>query len=626
MKKVCLILTFLLPLILFSQNNTRYSDVYVNYDINKLLELKEIFDIDFLEKQKKILEFLKLNPSIHKSYTKEGITFEIIDVIDGIPIYNKTDNLGSAQTIRTNHLYFGGSLGLNIQGQNMTGGVWDGGSVRTTHQEFSGKVFNSDASNVSDHGTHVAGTFFASGVNSSVRGIAFNAFGVSYDWNSDLSEMTMEAIGGLLVSNHSYGAISQFPWQFGAYNTQAQQFDIFANNAPYYTVVKSAGNDRNDFSHAVNGPQITNKSGYDLLKGFSVSKNIITVGAVTNVPNYIDESSVVMSSFSSWGPTDDGRIKPDIVAKGVSVLSTTSTTDSSIGTLSGTSMASPSVAGACLLLQQHYKNIRNSYMLSSTLKGLIIHSADEAGFYPGPDYQFGWGLLNSSRAAQIITNSLSGNQSKILEQNLINNTTQTINVFSDGTQPLMVTLAWNDPASPNVNNSTVDPSTLYLVNDLDVRVTRNNELYFPWTLIPSTPSEPALRNSDNFRDNVEKIQIDAPEPGSYSIIVSHKGNLLNGNQIFSMVITGINQTLSNQTIANNEFAIYPNPSNGLFTIATEGFESKILEMFDIQGRSVFSTALNSNLNDINVSHLPKGVYMARLIAGDQVTTKKIVIR
>lgn len=59
-----------------------------------------------------------------------------------------------------------------------------------------------------------------------------------------------------------------------------------------------------------------------------------------------------MSSFSSWGPTDDGRIKPDIVADGVSVFSTTATHDSSYGYKSGTSMATPNAAGSLLLLQE----------------------------------------------------------------------------------------------------------------------------------------------------------------------------------------------------------------------------------------------------------------------------------
>ncbi len=134
-------------------------------------------------------------------------------------------------------------------------------------------------------------------------------------------------------------------------------------------------------------------------------KILITVGAVNKVPSYSGPESVQMSGFSSWGPTDDGRIKPDLVAAGVNLFSLSAANDSSYTTLSGTSMASPNVTGSLLLLQELYKNLHSgNFMRSSTLKALAIHTAKETGIYPGPDYSYGWGLLDDQAAAKLLLN------------------------------------------------------------------------------------------------------------------------------------------------------------------------------------------------------------------------------
>ncbi|MBC8645411.1 S8 family serine peptidase [Flavobacterium lindanitolerans] len=167
--------------------------------------------------------------------------------------------------------------------------------------------------------------------------------------------------------------------------------------------------------------------------------------------------------FSSWGPTDDGRIKPEIVAKGVGVRSTLVASDTASGLKSGTSMASPAVAGAALLMQQHYHNIYNNFMKAATLKGLLLHTADEAGFYDGPDYEYGWGLLNAERAANVITGKNTG-ATIIDELTLTNGETYTKSITVNGTEPLQVSISWTDRAG-NANSGTVDLPTLALVND-----------------------------------------------------------------------------------------------------------------------------------------------------------------
>ena len=111
-------------------------------------------------------------------------------------------------------------------------------------------------------------------------------------------------------------------------------------------------------------------------------------------------SKATISSFSSTGPTDDGRIKPDLVANGVNLTST------DIGgydylTISGTSMSSPNACGSATLLVDQYKRLFGGAMRASTLKALLIQTADDIG-NPGPDYFFGWGLINVKRAADLL--------------------------------------------------------------------------------------------------------------------------------------------------------------------------------------------------------------------------------
>src|SRR5690606_30643712 len=273
---------------------------------------------------------------------------EIVDVLpNGEIVYAKSYNLGAATTARATSLYSGGVLGLNIQGQNMIAGVWDAGSARYTHQEFmvngNSKIWLQDGSISDEHATHVAGTIAAQGVQSNARGLAFDSQIYSYKWDNDLAEMLSEASGGLLTSNHSYGIGSLGSiWFYGAYDSRARQMDNITFNNPYYLPVVSAGNDRNETTPP-GSTQNSSKFGYDLIFGHGNAKNVLTVAAVGQVSNYTGPSSVIMSSFSSWGPSDDGRIKPEISMKGVGVRSTVDASDTSYGVMSGTSMASPGV-------------------------------------------------------------------------------------------------------------------------------------------------------------------------------------------------------------------------------------------------------------------------------------------
>lgn len=588
------------------------------------MELKKQFQAEFVERQERINDYLLKNPQASRIVKDEFSKKEIYDVVNGEVSYYVTSNSGSSTTIRTNRLYSGGSLGLNVQGQGMKAFVWDGGGARTTHVEFpNNKVNIIDGAILDDHATHVMGTIVAQGINSAVRGIAFDASGDSYDWNSDYAEMTSEAAAGMLVSNHSYWIGQNLRWIFGAYDSRARQFDQIAFNAPYYLAVTAAGNDRNDTSDPLIGPYLQEKFGYNLIRGMQNAKNFMTVGAVRQVNTYVNAESVVMSGFSSWGPTDDGRIKPEIVAKGVGVRSTLDTSDTAYGFKDGTSMASPAVTGAVLLLQQHYHNVFQNYMRAATVKGLILHTADEAGFYDGPDYEFGWGLLNAERAATLITNKNVG-AAIIDELTLNSNQTYTRTVTASGSTPLFVSISWTDRAA-NANSGVNDPATMYLINDLDVKVVKtDNTNYFPWTLDPASPGNPPVRTRDNFRDNYEKVQIDNPS-GTYNITVTHKGTLTGGSQDYSLIISGP-QFLSSQEFVkiDDAISIYPNPANHTLNYNTKDLvEVSDIAIFDVTGKTI-NCSFSLNEKSIDVSNLQSGVYFVKFASQDKTVTKKFI--
>lgn len=542
----------------FSQTKEDVTKIIANYNLENIKLKRQFYEKkEEIEKQK-ALEAAKLNgwPIIING--KDGSFQELMRLTpDGFPIYYSTDNANAARSTRTNFLNTGGALGLNLNGQGMIARVWDGGTVRRTHNLLSPRVTTVDdpsGTSYSDHATHVTGTVIANNSVGSTKGMAYQATARTFNWTNDQSEALNEIVGGMLLSNHSYGVPvtgesgTTLPaWYIGAYTSSANAWDDIVYNAPYYLPVMSAGNDGNNNNN-------TNPiaSGFDKLTGNKTAKNIMVVA---NANDAIITStgmllSVSINTSSSQGPTDDRRIKPDIAGNGTGVTSSVATSNSATASFTGTSMASPNVTGTLLLLQQHHKNITNRFMKASTLKGLACHTADDAGV-AGPDPKFGWGLLNAKKAAETISNN--GLTSWISEETLDNNETYTMTVYSDGTAsiPLIASITWTDlPGNINDGTSGENDSTPVLVNDLDIRISKDGTTYYPWKL-ESNPNELATRNGDNNVDNVEQIKIDAPSAGFYTITITHKGNLVSNKQDYSLIVTGI----------NSNFAIIPNSDN-----------------------------------------------------------------
>jgi hypothetical protein len=200
-------------------------------------------------------------------------------------------------------------------------------------------------------------------------------------------------------------------------------------------------------------------------------------------------------------------------------------------------MSAPNVTGSLLLLQEHYQDIygAGNFMRAATLKALAIHTADEAGDADGPDYAFGWGLLNTKTAARVISEN--GGNHRIIEDSLANGAVDSVEItVSEANSTISATLDWTDPPGTPVALS-LDAPDIMLVNDLDLRIRKGPSTYMPWVLNPASPAA-AATTGDNFRDNVEQVVINGGGTGSYFVEVSHKGTLLNSdNQSYSLIIS-----------------------------------------------------------------------------------------
>jgi subtilisin-like proprotein convertase family protein len=554
-----------------AQTEQEVQKIIAHYDLEYLKELQ----LQFAKKQKiekaKALEAAKINNWQEFRTNSNGSVDELMKLAaDGTPLYYSTNNLAAAISTRASFLQ---SL-YNLKGQGMTARVWDGGKVRASHQEFGNRVSVIDAtagsSGNSGHATHVTGTIVASGVVPNAKGMAPMASARTFNWSNDLSEAANEAQMGMLLSNHSYGVPSyNVPgWYIGAYTDDSRAWDQLLYSAPYYLMVVSAGNNGLDANTEAMTP------GYDKLTGNKVSKNNLVVA---NAQDATISSTgalqfVSINSGSSQGPADDFRIKPDITGNGSNVYSTFEANDADYGSISGTSMSAPNVTGTLLLLQQYYNQVNQTFMKAATLKALACHTADDAG-NPGPDAKFGWGLLNGLKAAQAITNN--GMTSIISEETISQGQTKTYTVVSDGVNPLQATIAWTDVPG-NLTNGSLNNPTPALVNDLDIRITQNGTTYYPWRLTGNAGAN-AVRNGDNNVDNIENVDIDTAS-GTYTITVTHKGNLVNGPQDFSLVVTGANSQFSIAPMSGPQIVCSTDSAQYNFQYSSITFESTNLQV------------------------------------------------
>jgi hypothetical protein len=342
--------------------------------------------------------------------------------------------------------------------------------------------------------------------------MSYQARLTSYDWSNAVQQMASEASNnGMLVSQHSYGSPGQY-----TYNRTAQSWDNLHLNYPFKLGSKSAGNDgRNGFSTVMDAGN---------------SKNNITIGAINEIRGgWTNPGQARIASFSSKGPvrSSNARIKPDIAAKGVGLLSTAHDSNTGYRSMSGTSMSGPATAGMLGLMQDHYYTTHDrTYMRAATLKALAIHTAGDAGT-EGPDATFGWGVVHVQRAARLISDNDGGNAGLIQELTLSNGSTMDFNFSGSGEGEIMATILWPDAAQVTLDD------------DLDLRISVDGTTYEPWRLNPSNSTGAALRG-DNTADNMERVNTGENRAGAeVRIEVSHKGTLSARSQEFSLIVSGV---------------------------------------------------------------------------------------
>ncbi len=406
----------------------------------------------------------------------------------------------------------GASYAQHVEGLDGAGvviGVGDGGYV-APHVDLDQRVLNQSLSilpSYANHGDHVTGTIGGAGNRLPIHGgIAPGAILLTHQTkNIWMNAPTYFQQHGMVLTNNSYAEPFNCATA-GQYTLDSYTIDQQANSLPALLHVFSAANEGSQTCapfpkgyHTING-------------GYTSAKNNLVVGAL--------DAAGEIASYSSHGPTTDGRLKPEICAVGTGLMSTVPT--DAYNTFSGTSMASATVTGSLALLYQQYRQLYNGANPDAALiKAIVCNTAKDYGL-PGPDYRYGFGTLDIQKASATLkegrfaTGSVADGQSQ---------SPVSITVPS-GAHSLKIMLCWTDAAAlPGTGSS--------LVNNLDLTVTDPSATtVLPWTLNPNgfNVLNPAVRGVDTL-NNMEQVTLTNPDPGTYTVSVTG-GNVAVGTQAY----------------------------------------------------------------------------------------------
>lgn len=466
-------------------------------------------------------------------------------------------------------------LDTGVDNHSVKGDIMADFDNRVTFANWAG----TSPDDVHSHGTHVAGSVAGNGSlsNGTIVGMAPEAHiffqGIADDGHvlrvpNNLSLLFKQAYdNGTRIHTNSWGSSVN-----GVYTIFSRDVDWFQFNFPDMIILYSAGNSGIDYYKPYGTYNPDGKIDPDSIGAPATAKSCITVGASENYrldgglqvqwgtgswfwryskdPILTDKPSDDprgLAAFSSRGPTDDGRIKPDVVAPGTNILSTKSTKTSNTGWggfaqnsnyiyMGGTSMSCPITAGATALIREYYNvSLGLNSPSGALMKATLINGAQDMtpGQYGAsnpviqeinsrPDNDQGWGRIN-------ITNSLYPHGKNLtfidMKTGIRTGENLTFNFTVHGGEYLNATLAWSDyPAETS--------SSKQLVNDLDlVFIAPNGTRYNGNDLV--RPFGDVFDRTNP----VEGIQIIDPAPGKWTVIVSGH-SIPMGPQHFALVATG----------------------------------------------------------------------------------------
>jgi len=429
------------------------------------------------------------------------------------PARRMLSNRESGQLIQAADLQ---SEGFTLTGSGVPLGIIDG-DVPAVHREFTGRLTAVDTRRNNSqgilHSTHVAGTMIAAGeFDTSLKGMAPQSPLFAWHYLGDTAAKMVAAADNsqVVAINNSWGFLANEELgnctDFGAYGGAERDIDRIVREKNI-SIVFAGGNDRDEPICS-----LLPQAGFYSIARPATAKNIIAVGAVSQ--------PAPISAFSAAGPTRDGRVKPELVARGVEIRSTNGTTGARVE--QGTSMSAPAVTGIIALLAERYKTKKGGASPPPDLvKAVLINTAKDLG-NPGPDYTYGFGLVQGVEAVKTIdedrfVRDRSGTGSK----------THGFEVPA-GAAALRVALAYSDaPGAPGAEQT--------IVNHLDIELTGpDGKKYQPLGLDPRQPGENAVPRA-GVRDNAKQVVVDAPAAGRWTVEV--KAEVAEGEQDYAVTWT-----------------------------------------------------------------------------------------
>ena len=400
-----------------------------------------------------------------------------------------------------------------LTGLGVVAGVWDGGTFGLTHPDYFTRLTvmeNCPANFGNDtHAAHVIGTMAGNGSvwwgglagmapAATIKDWSFLFCGGLYSAPSPQTEMLNARNLGwsgwpaprIDYSQNSWGYMPTTCALYGAYVGDCADFDklVRQESLPIFFAAGNSQNGLTTSSTACGSP-------FGTVLPLGTSKNVITVGAIDTLDT--------LTVFSSCGPTADGRLKPDVMALGQGVYSTTDPAWQGVTyfALSGTSMATPAVSGTAALLIEQFRNLSLPDPTPALLKAILCNTATDLG-NAGPDFKHGYGKVNAEKAVDVIVNNQFDDQ--VITPGGTGGITTggvwTRAIVVPAGCELRVTLAWSDKEYLGPN-----PQATTLINDLDLDlIDPSSGIHLPLTLTPGTPNVVAIP-AINRRDNVEQV-------------------------------------------------------------------------------------------------------------------------